>query len=59
MEIGPSTMAAREVAMNKQNVGQDILQKTLEKSEQTQQNEATKPVEQVDLEQKGGIDVYA
>lgn len=39
--------------------GQDILQKTLDKTEQSQQNEVTKPVEQADFEQKGGIDVYA
>lgn len=59
MEIGPSTMAAREVALNKQNVGQDILQKTLEKKEELQQKEASKPVEQVDQAKEGSIDVYA
>jgi hypothetical protein len=41
MEIGPSTMAAREVALNKQNVRQDILQKTLEKDKELQQKEVT------------------
>lgn len=59
MEIGASTMAAREITINKQNTGQDILQKTLEKTEQTQQSEVTKPVEQADFEKKGGIDLYA
>ena len=59
MEIGSSTMAAREIALNKQNIEQDILQKTLDKSEQSQQNEASKPVEQVNRAEEGGIDVYA
>lgn len=59
MEIGPSTMAAREMATNKQHVDQDILQKTLEKAKQSQQDEASKPVEQVSNERQGGIDLYA
>lgn len=59
MEIGSSTMAAREIALNKQNVEQDILQKTLEKTEQSQQNEATKAVEQAGQAREGGIDLYA
>lgn len=59
MEIGSSTMAAREIALNKQNIEQDILQKTLDKTEQSQQNEVTKPVEQVNQAKQGGIDLYA
>ena len=59
MEIGPSSMAAREIALNKQNTGQDILQKTLDKTEQAQQNEASKPVAQVNDAKQGGIDLYA
>lgn len=59
MEIGPSTMAAREIATNKQNTDQAILQKTLEKEKQSQASEASKPVEQVSSERQGGIDLYA
>ena len=59
MEIGATTMAAREIAINKQNVGQDILQKTLEKTEQSQQDAASKPVEQPSSEKQGGLDLYA
>ncbi len=59
MEIGASTMAAREIAINKQNVEQDILQKTLEKTEQSHQNEVSKPVAQPSNEKQGGIDLYA
>ena len=59
MEIGASTMAAREIAINKQNVGQDILQQTLEKTEQSNPNEASKPVAQPSNEKQGGIDFYA
>ena len=59
MEIGASTMAARETAINKQNIEQDILQKTLEKDKQSQQEEASKPVEQVSSEKQRGIDIYA
>lgn len=59
MEIGASTMAAREIAINKSNVGSDILQKTLEKSEEVQQAESQKPVQQTNPEKQGTIDVYA
>lgn len=59
MEIGASSMAAREMALNKANVEQDILQKTLEKTEQSQQSNTTKPVEQVDSDKQGRIDFYA
>ena len=59
MEIGPNTLAAREIAINKSNVGSDILQKTLEKSEDAQQAESQKPVPQASSEKQGTIDVYA
>lgn len=59
MEIGPSTMAAREIAINKQNVEQDILQKTLEKDKQVQEEEAKKSVEETSPERQGRIDLYA
>lgn len=52
-------MAAREMTLNKANVEQDILQKTLEKAEQSQQSDATKPVEQVTADNQGRIDFYA
>lgn len=59
MEIGASTVATREIAINKQNIEQDILRKTLEKEKQSQQEEASKPVEQVSSEKQDGIDIYA
>lgn len=59
MEIGSSSMAAREIALNKQNTDQAILQKTLDKAEQLEQTEASKPVAQVDNAKQGGIDVFA
>ncbi len=59
MEIGPSTMATREIALNKQNVESDILQKTLHKSEELQQNESSEPVEQINREKQGTIDIFA
>lgn len=59
MEIGSSSMVAREMALNKANVEQDILQKTLEKTEQSQQSNTTKPVEQVAADKQGMIDFYA
>ena len=59
MEIGSNTMAAREIAINKQNVGSDILQKTLQKSKELQQSESSKPVEQINREKQGMIDLYA
>lgn len=59
MEIGASSMAAREVALNKANVGQDILQKTLEKTEQSQQADTAKPVKEVAADKQGRIDIYA
>ena len=59
MEIGASSMAAREVALNKANVGQDILQKTLEKTEQLEQADTAKPVKEVAGDKQGRIDIYA
>ncbi len=59
MEIGPSTLASREISLNKHNTDQDILQKTLEKSKQAEQQGQSKPVEQVNTERQGGIDLYA
>ncbi len=52
-------MASREISINKQNTGQDILQKTLEKSVEAEQMSSSKPVQQVSADKQGGIDVYA
>ncbi|MBU1140324.1 MAG: hypothetical protein KKD01_10475 [Proteobacteria bacterium] len=59
MEIGSSSMAARGMASNKANVEQAILQKTLEKTEQSKQSDAPKAVEQVASDKQGRIDFYA
>ncbi len=59
MEIGPSSMAAREIATNRANAESDILQKTLQKSKEQQQSDTSKPVEQVNREKQGMIDLYA
>lgn len=37
MEISPNTLAGQEIALNRAQAGQDILQKTLEKSEESRQ----------------------
>lgn len=59
MEVGQSSLAAREIALNKQDTNQAILQKTLEKNKELQQEGTSKPVEQVNTEKQGGIDLYA
>jgi hypothetical protein len=62
MEIQPNVVANREASINKQNVNQDILQKTLEKSAKTaQRQQAGEPraVNQVRGEKQGEIDLYA
>ncbi|WP_028583975.1 hypothetical protein [Desulfogranum mediterraneum] len=37
MEIGPNTLASQEITLNRAQAGQDILQKTLEKSDEARQ----------------------
>ncbi len=62
MEISATTLANRELSLNRANVGQDILQRTLEKSDEAKQlQEADKPVEvrKPEGDKQGRIDLYA
>lgn len=62
MDMSIGNVAARETAINKANVGQDILMKTLEKSAEAQQqnkSETARPVQQVQPDKQGRIDLYA
>ena len=62
MEISSTTLAAREQMLNRANVGQDILQKTLEKAEeakQVQQQDKPEEVRQPEADKQGRIDLYA
>ncbi len=62
MEIGASTLAARETALNKANTDRDILLKTLEENAETkaaQDQNDSKPVDQVNSDKQGRIDLYA
>ncbi len=63
MDIGPSSLANREIAINQANVGQEVLSKTLEKTEENKKVEETaKPEPQHNdnsQKQEGRIDTYA
>jgi len=62
MEISSATLAAREAAINKANVGRDILQRTQEEKEEavkTQREEIPAEVRKVEPDKQGGIDFYA
>ncbi len=62
MEISSATLAAREAAINKANVGRDILQRTQEEKEEavkTQREEIPAEVRKVESDKQGGIDFYA
>ena len=62
MEISTATLAAREAALNKANVGRDILQRTQEEQEaavKTQREEIPVEVRKVESDKQGGIDFYA
>ncbi len=62
MEVNMSGLAAREVALNKANIEQDILQKSLAKSQEVQKPQEAgepRPVEQTGSEKQGRIDLYA
>jgi hypothetical protein len=62
MEISSATLAAREAAINKANVGRDILQRTQEEEEEavkTQREEIPAEVRKVESDKQGGIDFYA
>ncbi len=62
MEISSATLAARETAVNKANVGRDFLQKMQEEKEeaaQTQREEIPAEVRKVEPDRQGRIDLYA
>lgn len=62
MEVNMSGLAAREVSLNKATTEQDILQKTLAKTQEvlkTQEPGEPRPVEQTGSQKQGRIDLYA
>lgn len=62
MEISSATLYNREQTLNKANVGQDILQRTLEKTEEAKQlRQADKPqeVRKPEADKQGRVDFYA
>ena len=62
MEISSATLYNREQSLNRANVGQDILQRTLEKQEEVRQvQQADKPeeVRKPEADKQGRIDLYA
>lgn len=62
MDMSLGNVAARETALNKASVGQDILLKTLEKTAEAQQKnntESARPVERPEADKQGRIDIYA
>ena len=62
MEISSATLATREAAVNRSNIGKDILQKAQEEKEEAaraQQEEIPAEVRQVEPDRQGRIDFYA
>ncbi len=62
MEVNMSGLAAREISLNKANIEQEVLQKTLAKTQETlkpQEVGEPRPVEQTGGEKQGRIDIYA
>lgn len=62
MEINTSGMAAREMALNKANVGEEVLSRTMAKTEEGEQKrEASEPKapEGPKSSKQGRIDFYA
>lgn len=62
MDISMSALNAQAMSMNKASVGQEILLKTLEKTEGSKLNTVAmeaRPVEKTQTERQGRIDVYA
>jgi len=62
MEINSSSMAAREMALNRANTDQDILSQTLAKTEEGEhKREASEPKapEAPQSSKQGRIDLYA
>ena len=62
MEISSATLAAREAALNRTNIGRDLLQRTQEERDEaakTQQEEIPAEVRKVESDKQAGIDFYA
>lgn len=62
MDVQMSAITAQATAQNRASVGQDILLKTLEKSEESKLTTAAqepRPVEKTQPERQGRIDLYA
>lgn len=62
MDVSMGALNAQAMSLNKASVGQEILLKTLEKSEGTKLNNAvmeSRPVEKAQTERQGRIDLYA
>lgn len=62
MQINSSSMAYREMALNRANTGEEILNRTMAKTEEGEQkNEASepKPAEGPKSSKQGRIDFYA
>ena len=62
MEINTTSIAAREAALNKAGIGQDILSKTLAKVEENDERRSPKepkPPEAANSAKQGRIDLYA
>ncbi len=62
MDVNMGALNSQAMSINKENVGQDILLKTLEKAEEAKLNNValeSRPVEKIQPEKQGRIDVYA
>jgi hypothetical protein len=62
MEINSMSIATREAALNKAGIGQDVLSRTLAKTEESEQRRPAKepkPPEPVKSGKQGRIDLYA
>ena len=62
MEISSATLAAREAALNRTNIGRDLVQRTQEERDEaakTQQEEIPAEVRKVESDKQAGIDFYA
>lgn len=61
MDVSMNTLASQQIALNKAQVGEDILQKTLEKNEEARTNNQSVERPQTDRVNKGEgrvIDTY-
>ena len=62
MEISSATLAAREAALNRANIGRDLVQITQEERDEvakTQQEEIPAEVRKVEADKQAGVDFYA